>query len=95
MKTLTLLEKFEKWNKGEHTYGPAEYALLKIKKGQKINKSFLDLLGECTICPVGNSSCLEYFEIVIHGIHPNEPLKIKKIRICPLGCTSKNCILNK
>lgn len=95
MKGLTTTEKFKRWESGEHTYSPTEYALLKNKRGEKISQNVLDSLKECSICPVGNASCIEYFEITIHGNCPNKAMKLERIRICPLGCNSKTCILNK
>ena len=95
MKGLEMTEKFEKWDKGQYTYSRTEYALLKSEKGKRINQDVLDSFAGCSICPIGNASCLEYFEIIIHGNCPNKSIKIDKIRICPLGCTSKTCILNK
>jgi hypothetical protein len=77
MKKLALKRKIEKWNKFKQNQNP------------NINE-FLYLLKECTICPMGNATCEEYFEIVIR-----EQARLKKIRICPFGCKLENCILIK
>jgi hypothetical protein len=95
MKELTPQEKFAKWQNGEYTHSAVERALLNIKEGEKINKEFLDMLGECTVCAVGNASCIEFFEIIVHGNHPEKPMETRKISICTLGCDSETCILNK
>jgi hypothetical protein len=93
--SLSLQEKFAKWDKGECTYSSVERALLNIKEGEKINKKFLDMLGGCTICPIGNASCIEFFKIIVHGNHPEKSMETRKISICTLGCDSETCILNK
>ena len=90
-----LSEKFSRWDAGEYTYSSVEEALLKIPEGEKISKKALDLLGECTVCAVGNASCLNFFKITVHGVHPEKPIKEKTILICPMGCTAENCLLNK
>jgi hypothetical protein len=85
---------FGKWDNGEHTYGILGEALLKNKRG-KIDSKTIQLLKECTICEIGNSTCNQFFEITFFGVCPGKPPKEKTVRICPLGCTSKTCILNK
>jgi len=95
---MSLKEKLDAWDRGEYTFSPVEEALLKIPEGQHVSKEALELLGKCTICSVGNSSCLEFMEIIASGICPPKSgcsvLK-KNIRICKLGCNAENCILNK
>ncbi len=86
---------FEKWDRGSYLYSVVEESIKRIQKGKHFGKKTLNLLSQCTICPVGNSSCCHSFEIVINGFHPQLPAEIKKIRICPYGCNQKNCLLNK
>lgn len=92
---MDIQERFETWDKEEYIFNPALRALLDIPKGAKINQDVLSHLENCTICPVGNASCREYFEIQFIGIHPCKNHQEKTIRICPLGCTKETCILNK
>jgi hypothetical protein len=94
MEKLTLAEKMKKWDKGQSVYSLSEYILSRIPKGERINQDFLDSFAECSICPIGNASCLEYFEITIKGICPDGSIELKTIRICSLGCDSESCVLN-
>jgi len=83
---------WEKWDRGEFTYSKPEEKLMNLKEGEKIG----NILEKCTKCPVGNATCLEYFEIKIHGIHPEKKMKTTEIMFCPLGITSTDaCPLNK
>lgn len=86
---------FDKWDRGIYLYSPVEESIKRIQREKHFGKKTLDLLSQCTICPVGNASCCHSFEIVIHGFHPHLPRETKKIRICPYGCTQETCLLNK
>lgn len=93
----TLEEKSKKWNNGEHTYNEIEQALLNLKPGEKL-ETIIEQLKNCTICPVNNATCLEFFEInvIVNGFHPGKPLHQHKILLCPLGVTNINeCALAK
>jgi len=91
----TLTERMQSWEKGEYTYSKAERAILDLKEGQRL-ETIIDELKGCTICPVCNATCPEYFEIIVSGFHPEKPSKQHKIMICPLGATNMDeCVLSK
>ncbi|MFA5714281.1 MAG: hypothetical protein WC998_00890 [Candidatus Paceibacterota bacterium] len=90
-----LQEKFEKWDKGQHTFSSAEESIRRIHGGEHFGEKTLKRLRECTICPIGNASCIEFFKITIHGVCPGKPIKTIDITVCPLGCNAETCILNK
>ena len=92
---MNLTEKFRRWDKGLHTFTPVEESIRKINPGKHFGKKTLELLKQCTACPVGNASCTEHFEIVVHGFHPEKPIKNIAIPICPHGCNADTCLLNK
>lgn len=82
----------EKWDRGEFTYSKEEKELMKLEGGQRIG----DILNRCTICPVGNATCVNYFKIVIAGYHPEKKMKRTEIMVCSLGVTNMNhCPLSK
>ncbi|MGB2762488.1 MAG: hypothetical protein WBC21_03030 [Minisyncoccales bacterium] len=86
---------WDKWDKGESTYNPVEEALINLKEGQKLETIF-HLLGSCTICPVGNTTCTDYMKIKILGFHPELPGKKHSLIICSLGVENvDDCPLNK
>jgi len=91
----SLQEQFKKWDKGQHTFSSVENAIRRIPEGKHFGRRTLELLKNCTICPVGNATCMEFFEIILHGICPGKPMKTIKISICPLGCNAETCVLNK
>lgn len=81
-----------KWEKGEHVYSKPEEKLLSLKKGEKIGNN----LSDCTICPIGNSTCLDYFKIEIFGYHPEKHSLKKTLMICSIGISDfEKCPLNK
>ena len=87
------MKNWDKWDKGEHTYSDAEEKLMTLKRGEKIG----NVLAECTICPIGNATCAEFFNITVAGFHPEKGIEEQKITICPLGVAGdgEDCPLNK
>jgi len=85
-------ERWARWDRGEYVYSGVEEALIKLKSSEKIGQ----ILNNCTICPVGNATCIHYFTIVVAGFHPEKKMEKKEIRICSLGIQNvDNCPLNK
>lgn len=84
----------EIWDKGEDTYSKSEYEILKLERGGRLD----GILDGCTVCPTGNSTCLETFDIILCGFHPDRHITNKRILICSLGITeedSTKCVMNK
>jgi len=84
----------EIWDKGEDSYSEPEYKLFKLKGGERLD----GILDGCTVCPTDNSSCLESFDIVLQGFHPDRVLTPKAILICSMGIDKKDsmyCVMNK
>lgn len=82
----------EKWNRGEYVYSEAEEALMKLEGGERIGK----ILVNCTICPVGNATCSEYFTITTAGFHPEKRMEKHEIMICSAEVQKvDDCPLNK
>jgi len=83
---------FKKWDRGEHTYSEAETGLMKLDDGTKIG----DVLSTCTICPVHNRTCSNYFTITTAGLHPEIGIEERTIMICSLGVEDiDRCPLSK
>ena len=83
---------WDRWDRGEYVYSEKEEALMKLKDGDRIGQ----ILDNCTICPVGNATCIHYFTIIVAGFHPEKKMEKKEIRICSLGIQNvDNCPLNK
>lgn len=83
----------EKWEKGEHYFGEIGEALRNLKDGEKIG----NILSKCTICPIHNSSCHDFLELAVYGVHPEKRGTLKKLSICELGIEGDGikCPLNK
>lgn len=75
-------------DRGEHIYSKYEYALMTLGPNEKLK----GVLNSCTICPVGNSTCNEFFTI---NVNVNEK-GIRKIMVCPLSVKNgDDCPLSK
>ena len=78
---------FTVWDRKEHVYSEQENSLMALRP----NETLVGALNSCTICPVGNGTCSEYFAINVEkfGIENNEimvcPLSIKNGDDCPLS----------
>lgn len=84
---------WEKWDAGEYTYSEVEQTLLNLKGGEPL---ILNHLKNCTVCPVDNGTCTEFFKIIVYGFHPDKPLRKHVIKICPLGVKNiHQCVLSK
>ncbi len=85
-----MIPQLEKWNRGEFTYSKPEENLMKLESGEKIGNT----LSACTICPVGNTTCANYFTIIVAGFHPEKKMEKKEIIVCPAGIQDvDNCPL--
>jgi hypothetical protein len=91
----TLSKNFRTWDRGGYVFPQVAQAMMKINPGKRLGEKTLELLAGCSICSVGNASCTEFFKIVLYGMHPLKGGKNKTIYICPHGCTSETCLLNK
>ena len=79
-------------DRGEYIYNSSEEELIGLRSGDRIGGT----LSDCTICPVGNTTCLHYISIKFVGSHPKKPLKTHEVIICGVGVKSINdCPLNK
>ncbi|MCK4800248.1 hypothetical protein KAS31_04695 [Candidatus Parcubacteria bacterium] len=80
---------FTVWDRGEHIYSNPENTLIALRPGETLK----DVLSSCTICPVGNMTCNEYFTI---NVVSKEHATIHKIMVCPLSVTNgDDCPLSK
>ena len=78
---------FAIWDRGEHVYSDCENTLMALR----INETLGNVLSSCTICPVGNMTCNEFFtinvEVIGSGIHEIMvcPLSVKRGDDCPFS----------
>jgi hypothetical protein len=86
-------EIFKTWEKGGHTFNPAEERLMALKEGEKIG----GIVKDCTICPVGNGSCEHFMTWAIYGFNPIKGGKIVELMVCSIGIEGdgEKCPLNK
>ena len=78
--------------RGKYVFNPSEEGLINLRPGDKIG----DTLSDCTICPVGNTTCMHYISIKFVGSHSEKPLKTHEVIICGVGVKSTDdCLLNK
>jgi len=89
---LTFLEAAEIWDKGGFVLNLLERKLQALKTGEELK----DVLSGCTVCPVGNATCLNYLDLLFVGFHPSKGCEKHSIMICGLGVKDiDHCPLSK
>jgi len=85
-------EIYESWANGKLTRSDLGEAIVKKAKGEKIDSNAVELLRDCTVCPVGDPACNSLITITVPAFHPQKPLQKETVKICPFGCKAETCL---